>query len=309
MACTCPETYYRRDPSKFNGVKGLTQDARKALLSVAGTLQLVTIPCGKCVDCRLAYARDWSLRCMHELQTSPAGGCFVTLTYDDARLPADHSLHYEDFQLFMHRVRNRYSDVRFFMCGEYGDDFGRPHYHAILFNLVFDDLVFLRKEGKIELFKSQELSELWGLGFVSVGAVTRHSASYVARYSLKKISGPLAGSAYQWVDPYSGEVYDRTPPFSKQSLKPGIGAFWFERYHGDVFPCDEIVFDGRKYPVPRYYMKLYERLDPKRAEGVKAAHVAHAREMRKHPDNTSRRLRDRWEVSVLNSKNVKRNKF
>lgn len=302
MSCTAPETYYVRDPAQFAGVRGLTKDARKAL--VHSTL---TIPCGKCVDCRLAYARDWSLRCMHELQTSEGGGCFITLTYDNAHLPSDNSLHYEDFQLFMHRVRNTGHRPRFFMCGEYGDNNGRPHYHAILFNMVFDDLEYYRTEGKITLYKSAELARLWGLGFVTVGAVTRHSASYVARYSLKKITGPAAGAAYQWLSP-DGEIIDRPPPFSKQSLRPGIGFDWFVRFMSDVFPVDNCVLDGKVYPVPRYYRKVYERTKPEEFEVLRRAHREYAREARRHPDNSSRRLRDRWEWSVLNSANAKRNK-
>lgn len=101
MSCTCPEVYYRRDPDKFHGVKGLTKDARKAL-----NFTTITVPCGKCIDCRLDRSRDWALRCMHELQTSEFGACFVTLTYDDAHLPEGRSLDYRDFQLFMHRLRN-----------------------------------------------------------------------------------------------------------------------------------------------------------------------------------------------------------
>lgn len=303
MSCTVPVTYYVRDPVHFGGVRGLTRDARKALVH-----STITVPCGKCVDCRLAYARDWSLRCMHELQTSEGGGCFVTLTYDNDHLPVDHSLHYEDFQLFMHRLRNCYDKVRFFMCGEYGDNNGRPHYHAILFNVVFDDLEFYKVEGKITLYKSAELARLWGLGFVTVGAVTRHSASYVARYSLKKITGAAAGSAYQYMIPETGEIVDRTPPFSKQSLKPGIGYDWFVRYMSDVFPVDNCVLDGRVYPVPRYYRKVYERHKPEEFEALRRAHREYARDARLHPDNSSRRLRDRWEWSVLNSANVKRNK-
>lgn len=291
-----------RDPAHFNGVRGLTKDARKALIH-----SNLTIPCGKCVDCRLAYARDWSLRCMHELQTSELGGCFITLTYATEHLPPDHSLRYEDFQLFMHRLRNRYDNVRFFMCGEYGDDNGRPHYHAILFNVVFEDLVFYRREGKIDLYMSAELADLWGLGFVTVGAVTRHSASYVARYSLKKITGPAAGAAYQYVLP-DGEIVDRKPPFSKQSLKPGIGFDWFVRYMSDVYPVDNVVLDGKVYPVPRYYRKVFERFKPAEFEEMRRAHREYAREARFHPDNSSRRLRDRWEWSVLNSANAKRNK-
>lgn len=300
MSCTCPETYYHRDPAKFNGVKGLTRDPRKAQ-----SFDVVTVPCGKCIDCRLDRSREWAVRCMHELSTSELGGCFVTLTYDEAHLPLDHSLHYRDFQLFMHRLRNHgYDGVRFFMCGEYGDDFGRPHYHAILFNCVFPDLVHFRHEGKIDLYKSAELSQIWGLGFVTVGMVTMHSAGYVARYSLKKITGSAAGSAYQYVDPVSGEVFDREPPFSGQSLKPGIGFDWLALHKSDVFPHDNVVIGGKKYPVPRYYKRLLARWDEDMSEVLRAKREAFALERKLHPDNTSRRLRDRWEVSVLNSKNA-----
>lgn len=194
------------------------------------------------------------------------------------------------------------------MCGEYGDNFGRPHYHAILFNCVFDDLVHYRREGKIDLFKSEVLSELWGKGFCSVGAVTLHSAGYVARYSLKKITGPEAGNVYQWLDESTGEVHDRVAPFSKQSLKPGIGYDWFHRFRSDVFPHDNLVFEGKKFPVPRYYRKLLERDDEALSESLKQSRREFARSQRDHPDNTQRRLRDRWRVSVLNSANAARNK-
>lgn len=293
MACNVPLQFYVRDPALFGGVRGLTRDPRKALSSSG-----LTVPCGRCVDCRLAYARDWSVRCMHEFKVSPAGGCFVTLTYDDAHLPEDKSLRYSDFQLFMHRLRNRYEGVRFFMCGEYGDNYGRPHYHAILFNYVPDDCKYYRREGKLVLYQSPSLAELWGLGFVSVGAVTRHSASYVARYSLKKLSGPMAA------DVYGGRV----PPFAKMSLKPGIGFEWFMKFYADVFPHDNVVIEGKKFPVPRYYRKLQERMDAVGAAALRREHMAKLRELRSSGELSERRMIDKWKVSVLNSANAKRNK-
>lgn len=295
---------YPRDPAKFGGVRGLTASSTKALI---GGIAMV-IPCGRCMDCRLAYSREWALRCMHEAQIAGESS-FVTLTYDDAHLPVDWNLNYRHFQLFMHRLRKSAPGRgRFFMCAEYGDDYGRPHYHAILFGCVFPDRVYWKSVDGIRYYLSDELSKLWGQGFVSIGDATMQSAGYVARYNLKKITGPEAGSVYQFVTP-DGEVVMRDAPFCQGSLRPGIGARWFERYRGDVFPSDFIVYDRRQFPVPRYYEKLYEAADPVGMQRVRA-------ERRKHRDpdiygadgpRDGRRLMVKSEHRALVSKQ-KRNK-
>ena len=66
-----------------------------------------------------------------------------------------------------------------------------------------------------------------------VGDVSFQSAGYVARYSLKKVNGDLAAAHYRRVDPDTGEVFDLVPEFAHMSLKPGIGASWFDRFYGD----------------------------------------------------------------------------
>ena len=72
---------------------------------VVRTLQL---PCGQCVGCRLERSRQWAIRCMHEAQMHTSK-CFITLTYAPEHCPKDMSLNYEDFQLFMKRLRKRYT--------------------------------------------------------------------------------------------------------------------------------------------------------------------------------------------------------
>lgn len=295
MSCTAPETYYTRDPAKFDGKRGFTKDPRKALSSAR-----TTVPCGKCIDCRLAYSREWSLRCMHEQQMSGEGS-FVTLTYDDEHLPSDWNLNYRHYQLFMHKLRKRIPRAgRFFMCGEYGDDFGRPHFHAILFNCVFSDKVFFKRIDGVDYYTSEILSRLWGHGFCLIGDVTLASAGYVARYNLKKITGAAAGAAYQFITP-DGVVVDRDPPFSKSSNRPGIGASWFLKYHKDCFPSDYMVHAGKRFPVPRYYTKLYELISAQDAEAVKKLRRKARIAQRDNPDFTSRRLRDKNEVALLNA--------
>lgn len=294
MVCYAPETYYVVDPALNQGKRGLTKNAKRAL--IGGTP--LTIACGKCIGCRLARSHEWSLRIMHENSMHDVDGSFVTLTYDDDHVPHDYGLHYRDFQLFMHRLRKKLPRTgRFFMSGEYGEQFGRPHFHAILFNCQFPDKVLLKRDPD-PLYTSDILSGLWDhKGFCTIGDVNLSTAGYVARYTLKKITGPEAGSAYQWVNE-DGEVFDREPPFCQPSLKPGIGASWFERYWRDCFPADYLVYGGKKFPVPRYYTKLYEAMCANEAEDIKRLRRSQVRASKLHPDNSPRRLRDRWEVAM-----------
>lgn len=71
------------------------------------------LPCGQCIGCRLERKRCWALRCVAEASLYPVN-VFVTLTYDEAHLPADGSLELGDFQRFMKRLRKVREKVRFF---------------------------------------------------------------------------------------------------------------------------------------------------------------------------------------------------
>lgn len=47
-----------------------------------------SLPCGKCIGCRLDYSREWAIRCTLEMQDFDPEQCwFVTLTYDDFHVP------------------------------------------------------------------------------------------------------------------------------------------------------------------------------------------------------------------------------
>lgn len=257
---------------------GLSRDAARALGAI-------DIPCGQCLGCRLQRSRDWSIRCMHEAQLHQ-DNCYVTLTYSDENLPANKSLDYRDFQLFMKRLR-RYAlqPTRFYMCGEYGTQNHRPHYHACLFGFKPDDLVSHKKNQNGDvLYRSAILDKLWGKNDPDgaptlVGEVTRQSAGYCARYILQKVTGDLAEAHYQ----------GRVPEFNQMSLRPGIGAGWLKRFRSDFFPCDYVVDDGHKDRVPKYYDKLNGRFSPEQFAAVQLA-----RQLSAGPhwaDNTSSRLR------------------
>lgn len=268
MACYSPLVAYKG---------GLTASGKQEILwrAPSGTERL-SLPCGKCVGCRLAYSKGWAIRCLHEAQMW-ADNCFVTLTFDDDHLPADSCLsksHVSEFMRELRRVSG--PGVRFFSAGEYGGKFGRPHYHILIFNYDFPDKVIERERLGNRFFTSKVLGELWPFGFHSISDVTMASAAYVARYCVKKADGTLSsvlsmkdevtGDAF-WVDRVSGEM--RTPEFTLMSRRPGIGAKWFDRYSSDVYPSDVVVVSGVKSKPPRFYDYLLDKVDPDLLESLK----------------------------------------
>lgn len=216
------------------------------------------VPCGQCIGCRLARSQDWATRIAHEAQMHD-DNMFLTLTFNDEELPWDRSVSVRDVQLFMKRLRKMVGKVRFFACGEYGARLSRPHYHLIVFGHRFTDLVpWRRTSSGFVVSRSPSLERLWKHGFSEVGEVTHQSAAYVARYVVKKVTGSLAKEHYSVVHPETGEVSRVAPEFICMSTHPGIGAEWLAKYRGDAFPSDFVVVDGKRRPVPRYYVKKQE---------------------------------------------------
>lgn len=221
--------------------------------------QSVSLPCGHCVGCRIDRASQWAVRCVHEASLWK-DNCFITLTYNDENLPKDGSVDVREWQLFMKKLRNIKSGVRFFHCGEYGAELGRPHYHACLFNYDFPDRELFSTRGDTKIYTSSLLDGLWGKGFCTVGDVSFQSAAYVARYVMKKVYGDEA------VDHYRG----RKPEYITMSRKPGIGHDYYRKFKSDMFPRDYVVHDGKRLTVPRYYAKLLEKDDVDTFETVVA---------------------------------------
>lgn len=275
----------------------------------------MSVPCGKCVGCRERKAREWALRCVHEASMHEHNS-FITLTYSPESVPRDGSLRVEDFQRFCKRLRKRVGRFRFYHCGEYGSKNLRPHYHALLFGQDFSADRVQVQARPYPKFVSPLLEEIWGLGRTDIGTVTYNSAAYVARYVHKanaveretRVADEDEGDPkYLRVDPESGEYWYVKPEYSTMSRNPGIGASWLEKFHGDVYPSDQVVHDGFAYPVPRYYDAKVASFpsspnEPSFAELVDKAKVERRRnaELRKE-DSTRDRLavRERCAVARL----------
>lgn len=264
------------------------------------------LPCGRCAGCKLERSRQWAVRCVHEAQMHTFN-CAITLTYSDEHLPGP-SLVYEDFQLFLKRLRKHYPprSIRYFGCGEYGERRGRPHFHALLFGVDFRDKIPDKDTSAgSKQWISAFLDSVWGFGRCTVGEASFETAAYIARYCLDKITGPMAADHYRRVDESSGEITYLEPEFNFMSLKPGIGATWLDRFgRSDVFPHDRVVSRGFEAKPPRYYDKRLSEVDPERWKEVKYAREERAFEFLH--DSTPDRLAVRETVAVANLKRFAR---
>lgn len=275
----------------------------------------ILVPCGQCVGCRLERSRQWAMRCVHEAQLHKEN-CFITLTYRDDALREKYlhsyhkrtgspvyagTLYKRDFQDFIRRLRRFMGSERiaYFHAGEYGDEYRRPHYHALIFGMDWLDRLPYKT-----LFTSAALERLWGHGFCTTGALTFESAAYCARYIMKKVTGDLAARHYERTCLETGEIRGLLPEYITMSLKPAIGLEWFNQFREDVYPSDEVICRGVSTRPPRFYDKQLKRLDPEGYAAIKAAREARANEH--HGDNTTARLRVREVVRLAQISTLKR---
>lgn len=236
---------------------------------------------------------------MHEYQSWADNGfdsSFATFTYEDD--PID--LQPDHFTLFLKRLRKSISPqkLRYYMCGEYGDNLGRPHYHAILFGYYPDDCQLLSESEGQRLYHSDKLTSLWGHGHTSIGAVTFESCAYVARYTLKKRTGSQSIQHYRRLDPYVDYYHPVKPEYARMSNRPGIGKNWLLEYADDVFPGDYCVHDGRQIRTPRYYSDWYKTQSPEKWKPIQKARIESKK--RQRPNNTYERREAR--AKILESK-------
>ncbi len=208
------------------------------------------------------------MRSYHESTLHPKN-CMVTLTFNDLNLPEDRCVKKIDIQKFMRRLRKKHDKtIRYFGCGEYGDNNARPHYHICLFNHDFHDKELETNNDDLPVYSSKDLDKLWQndygelRGFTTVSPFSFDTAAYVARYVTKKWTGDKAEEAYKFLDKETGELYSLDQEFALMSRRPGIGKPWFDKYAGDVYPKDFTTIKGVKMRPPKYYDALHEKLHP-----------------------------------------------
>ena len=216
--------------------------------------KIYTVPCKRCLGCRVSYFQDimFLSQCEAVHAYESGFGCsFVTLTYADAFVPLAYSDYDKEFRMtlrrkqftdFMKRMhinlqRKNFplKHFRFIACGEYGDGSrnngipsDRPHYHAVFFGpdaALADRLVY----------------ESWKFGFCHVGDLAAGGLRYVSDYVTKSKMDTFSNLV----------VYDSTNrerPFFRRSIY--LGREWIEKNIPDnsVYYCGKFIpGTARKY--------------------------------------------------------------
>jgi hypothetical protein len=229
-------------------------------------VKYIIVPCGKCIDCQYKRVRDWVTRCIHQTKESHYN-IFITLTYNDEHLPLDNNLSIYELQLFIKRLRKKFTlcentKIKYYACGEYGSSgTKRPHYHLILFNLKLENLRYYSQHKGNKYYTHPDMDTVWGKGMCLISEVTEASIAYVASYTNKKLrkqdvyAREVGNTIYYHT--VTGEI--RTPEFATRSQ--GLGLEFIKKYAKQVLQQKLIRLpDGSYSRIPRYYLKKVEEL-------------------------------------------------
>lgn len=184
---------------------------------------------------------------------------FVTLTYDDANLPITPvslwgpqlapwpTLQKHELQKFFKRLRrNINAPIKYFACGEYGENTQRPHYHIIFFGLGLshDNRTAVMAAWPFCDWKNTQIRSK------SFGLAEADSIRYVAQYVDKKLSG----------DDYAKEYYQkgREPVFRVSSQ--GIGKRYAIDNAQQIADTGYLTYKSIPSSLPRYYLNKLEEI-------------------------------------------------
>lgn len=280
---------------------------------------MLKVPCGKCIGCRLDYSRDWANRCYLE-SLSSKNNYFMTLTYNNENIPKTTdinqverpTLNKQDLVKFLKRLRitwqRKYNNkkIRFFACGEYGSKYARPHYHIIIFNIEIKELKYQTTIRNNNYYINKEIEKIWGKGFVSISRFTRETAEYTAKYMLKKVKGAEARKFY--------ENLNIVPEYTTMSKQPGIGAEWFNKNTKRIWEQDSIpTLKKGKYKLqklPKFYDNKLKKINPERFEKIKEIRIerGEARQIETNKHNYLNEIDQRKLKNYLLEKQLKRHR-
>jgi hypothetical protein len=232
------------------------------------TVNGALVPCGKCPMCRVNKQRTWAGRIITEWMTHPEQAYFVTLTYDDDNLPitstGDPTLEPKRLRKWAQNVQ-KVARFRYFLVGEYGARFGRPHYHLAVF-----------PDTDVPI---SQITDEWKCGFTSTYPLDVGNVFYMLKDLTKSVRDKEKDSERRALTGQEGE-------FRTSSRKPPIGAAFisvlvasystvagktYVEKNGDV--GRSFRFRGKILPISRYVLgKVREALGIPRLHEERMAH-------------------------------------
>lgn len=184
--------------------------------------------CGQCLPCRIKEQSALTFRCLLENQNA-SSGYFLTLTYEEEpEVPS-----YAPMQMFLDRLRSHqrrqgnFLPIRYLAVGEFGDVFGRFHFHALIFN------------SNLGLDPAETVTGLWRNGYCVVGNVSPASIRYTCRYTTK----------------FLHKEEDRLPrgrsqrPPLGEPLMRSLGEEALRQGHTNLSPPSTITWGGKIWPL------------------------------------------------------------
>lgn len=227
---------------------------------VAGTHNRI-VPCGKCPECLHRRSEAWAFRLYQEMKISSSAK-FITLTYDENNVPyivdketgeLTRTLNKSDFQKFMKKFRKlNFNKLKYYTCGEYGDQTDRPHYHSVLFNM--------------DTRAEKKLQETWKKGQIKVDPVNMARIRYVTKYITKRS--------------YFKPSLNKEPEFALMSK--GMGKSYLTERMINYYIKNQIGVITNKggvlQPLPRYYKEqIFSKAERYKIaeEGKELAEIKH----------------------------------
>lgn len=225
-------------------------------------LTQINVPCGKCARCIERRKMEWSFRMETEMERSKTA-YFVTLTYNPEHIPytekGKYTLQPKHLEKFWKRLRQnqirskttiehlynnlKHTDkIKYYAAGEYGEDRGRPHYHAIIFN------------ASMTIIEKSWLDEYGHpIGYVHIVKANHQTINYLMKYLdkwLNKKQSKYREPEYNTMSEGIGEDY----------IKKNMA--WHKRNLDVLYVTNKL---GIKIPMPKYYrLQIFDEEERKK---------------------------------------------
>ncbi|UPW40954.1 replication initiator protein [Sigmofec virus UA08Rod_6044] len=223
------------------------------------------VPCGKCPTCRRQKAQEWAIKLINEAKYHEKAS-FITLTFDNKILldknskavkmganpsfvfNTEYSMKY--FTKFIKRLRKKFNEksISYFHVAEYGEKTKRPHHHAIIFGINFEEdrkVMELSKTGHIQYY-SKTLEDLWACGRTSIQDLNSNNVIYICQYSIKKFK-------------QSEEKYKAKMTFSNRKK---MNCKFIRNFPENITKGYLNDNEGKKYKIPKSYISEIKK-EPK----------------------------------------------